>query len=104
MAKQKPTYENLKTNPLFLNAAYHTLRGLGENTSKDPEEIVDTFLTKRRWFAVNLGAAIGQGDDILNDFSPAILHQVLLHFLLLVEEVLLVLQLKKLLNKVLQIE
>ena len=74
MAKQKPTYENLKTNPLFLNAAYHTLRGLGENTSKDPEEIVDTFLTKRRWFDTNLGATIGQADDILNDFSPAMLN------------------------------
>jgi|21_taG_2_1085346.scaffolds.fasta_scaffold02478_4 hypothetical protein len=74
MDKQKPTYENLKTNPLFLNAAYHTLRGLGENTSKDPEEIIDTFLTKRRWFNANLGATIGQADDILNDFSPAMLN------------------------------
>ena len=73
MSQLSVTYEDLKKDSKFLNAAYSTLRGLGENVSKNPEEIVDTFLTKRRWFNANLGATIGQADDILNDFTPRML-------------------------------
>ena len=73
MSQQSVTYEDLKKDSKFLNAAYSTLRGLGENVSKNPEEIVDTFLTKRRWFNANLGSTISQSNDILNDFTPRML-------------------------------
>jgi len=73
MSQQSVTYEDLKKDSKFLNAAYSTLRGLGENVSRKPEEIVDTFLTKRRWFNANLGSTISQSNDILNDFTPRML-------------------------------
>ena len=73
MSEQTITYKALKKDSKFLNAAYSTLRGLGENVSREPEEIVDTFLTKRRWFNANLGSTISQSNDILNDFTPRML-------------------------------
>lgn len=40
---------------------------MGDNTvSADPKDILDTFLTQRRYFDVNLGSTIVQGDKIKN--------------------------------------
>ena len=60
-----PTYDSLQNNEKFLTAAYHTLKGLGISTSKDPTEIVDSFLTHRRYFDINLLSAIKQGNRIM---------------------------------------
>ena len=74
MAQKNITYEGLQKDSDFLSSAYHSLRALGENPSpNNPKEIVDTFLTKRRWFNANLGATVNQSRTILNDFSPDLL-------------------------------
>ena len=73
MTQKNISYEGLQKDPDFISSAYHTLRALGENPSTDPKEIVDTFLTKRRWFNANLGATAQQSSTIINDFSPDLL-------------------------------
>ena len=74
MAQKNITYEGLQKDSDFLSSAYHSLIALGENPSpNNPKEIVDTFLTKRRWFNANLGATVNQSRTILNDFSPDLL-------------------------------
>ena len=74
MAQKNITYEGLQKDSDFISSAYHSLRALGENPSPtNPKEIVDTFLTKRRWFNANLGATVNQSRTILNDFSPDLL-------------------------------
>ena len=64
MADPKITYDSLQKDPIFLRAAYHSLRGLGENPSEDPKDIIDTFLTKRRYFDTNVLSTYNQGSDI----------------------------------------
>ena len=64
MADPKVTYESLQQDPTFLRSAYHSLRGLGENVSEDPKDIIDTFLTKRRYFDTNVLSTYNQGSDI----------------------------------------
>ena len=65
MADKQTTYEGLLEDSQFLSSAYHSLRGMGDNSvSKDPKDILDTFLTKRRYFDVNLGSTIVQGNEI----------------------------------------
>ena len=64
MADEQTTYEGLLKDNDFLDSAYHSLRGMGENISEDPKDILDTFLTKRRYFDVNLGATVVQGNQI----------------------------------------
>jgi len=61
------TYESLLNDSDFLSAAYHSLRALGDNdVTTDPKDVIDTFLTKRRYFDVNLGSTIVQGNNIIN--------------------------------------
>ena len=65
MADKQTTYEGLLEDSQFLSSAYHSLRGMGDNSvSKDPKDILDTFLTQRRYFDVNLASTIRQGSDI----------------------------------------
>ena len=65
MANEQTTYEGLLKDRNFLSSAYHSLRAMGDNdVSEDPKDILDTFLTKRRYFDVNLGATIVQGNEI----------------------------------------
>ena len=68
MADAPPvTYESLLNDSDFLSAAYHSLRALGDNdVTTDPKDVIDTFLTKRRYFDVNLGSTIVQGNNIIN--------------------------------------
>ena len=67
MADDPVTYESLQNDSDFINAAYHSLRALGDNdVTTDPKDIIDTFLTKRRYFDVNLGSTIVQGNNIIN--------------------------------------
>ena len=64
MAETQITYESLQEDPDFLDSAYHSLRGLGQNVSEDPKDIIDSFLTMRRYFDVNLGSTLIQGKKI----------------------------------------
>ena len=64
MAETQITYESLQEDPDFLDSAFHSLRGLGQNVSEDPKDIIDTFLTMRRYFDVNLGSTLIQGKKI----------------------------------------
>jgi len=64
MAEEQITYESLQEDQNFLNSAYHSLRGLGQNVSEDPKDIIDTFLNMRRYFDVNLGSTLIQGKKI----------------------------------------
>ena len=41
MAEEQITYESLQEDQNFLNSAYHSLRGLGQNVSEDPKDIID---------------------------------------------------------------
>ena len=73
MTQKNITYEGLQKDSDFVSSAYHSLIALGENPSTDPKEILDTFLTKRRWFNANTGSTVNQSRKILNDFSPDLL-------------------------------
>jgi hypothetical protein len=64
MAEEQITYESLQEDQNFLNSAFHSLRGLGQNVSEDPKDIIDSFLTMRRYFDVNLGSTLIQGKKI----------------------------------------
>ena len=65
MADEKTTYDGLLKDTNFLSTAYLSLRAMGDNdVSEDPKDILDTFLTKRRYFDVNLGATVVQGNEI----------------------------------------
>ena len=64
MAETQITYESLQEDPDFLDSAFHSLRGLGQNVSEDPKDIIDSFLTMRRYFDVNLGSTLIQGKKI----------------------------------------
>ena len=66
MAIKTPTYESLQNDPKFLSAAHHTLNALSIPTSENPQEIVDNFLTHRRYFNTNLGSTIKQGSRIMD--------------------------------------
>ena len=67
MADEKTTYDGLLKDTNFLSTAYLSLRAMGDNdVSEDPKDILDTFLTKRRYFDVNLGSTIVQGNEIKN--------------------------------------
>ncbi len=54
MSNKETTYEGLKNDSNFLSSAYHSLRGLGVNVSEEPEDIIDTFLQRRRYWRANL--------------------------------------------------
>ena len=64
MAEEQITYESLQEDQNFLNSAFHSLRGLGQNVSEDPKDIIDSFLNMRRYFDVNLGSTLIQGKKI----------------------------------------
>jgi len=66
MAEPTPTYESLQNDPKFLSAAHHTLNALSIPTSENPEEIIDNFLTHRRYFNTNIGSTIKQGSRIMD--------------------------------------
>lgn len=66
MAIKNPTYESLQNDTKFLSAAHHTLNALSIPTSENPQEIVDNFLTHRRYFNTNLGSTIKQGSRIMD--------------------------------------
>jgi len=66
MSEQTPTYESLQNDPKFLSSAHHTLNALSIPTSENPQEIIDNFLTHRRYFNTNIGSTIKQGSRIMD--------------------------------------
>jgi hypothetical protein len=58
------TYNELLTDDKFLSAAYHSLRALGENVGNDRKQVLDLFLTKRRYFDTNVASTFAQGDRV----------------------------------------
>tara|TARA_R100000008_G_scaffold78621_1_gene59709 strand:+ start:415 stop:4152 length:3738 start_codon:yes stop_codon:yes gene_type:complete len=62
---EQVTYEKLLKDDAFLNDAYHALRALGNNRlSNNRKEILDAFLTKRRYFDTNIVSTFNQADAI----------------------------------------
>ena len=55
---EKITYNSLLRDDKFLNDAYHSLRAQGINVSKKRKDIVDRFLTNKRYFDTNLASTI----------------------------------------------
>ena len=68
MAEQNITYDELRQDDKALSNMYHSLRALGENVSLDRDDILETFMTKHRYFQTNLASTLSQGSDI-KDFS-----------------------------------
>ena len=59
---EKITYNSLLRDDKFLNDAYHSLRAQGINVSKKRKDIVDRFLTNKRYFDTNLASTFVIGD------------------------------------------
>jgi|TARA_R110001583_G_scaffold64067_2_gene186678 hypothetical protein len=64
MAEQNITYDELRQDDKALSNMYHSLRALGENVSLDRDDILETFMTKRRYFETNIASTMSQGSDI----------------------------------------
>ena len=60
----KITYDDLVHNDRFVASAYRSLVALGETPSKKPKEIVDDFLTKKRYFENNLVTTLGVAGSV----------------------------------------
>ena len=61
---EKITYNSLLRDDKFLNDAYHSLRAQGINVSKKRKDIVDRFLTNKRYFDTNLASTFVIGDEV----------------------------------------
>ena len=64
MSEPKITYDGLLENKDFIDSTYHVLQGLGENVAYDPKNILDTFLTKKRYFDTNILSTYNTGQDM----------------------------------------
>lgn len=60
------SYDDLQQDKRVVDAMYYTLQNLDpdEQIEYDPKKIIDAFLTKQRYFEVNLGSTIGQASRI----------------------------------------
>mgnify|MGYP001209929629 FL=1 len=58
------TYDDLVNNDRFVSSAYRSLVALGETPSQNRKEIVDDFLTKKRYFENNLVTTLGVASDV----------------------------------------
>jgi hypothetical protein len=61
---EKVTYDSLLRDDQFLNDAYHALRAQGINVSNKRKDIVDRFLTNKRYFDTNLASTFVIGDTV----------------------------------------
>ena len=58
------TYDDLVNNDRFVSSAYRSLVALGETPSQNRKEIVDDFLTKKRYFENNLVTTLGVASNV----------------------------------------
>ena len=63
MSKQV-TYDSLLRDDEFLNDAYYALRAQGINVSQRRGDIVDRFLTNKRYFDTNIASTFVIGDEV----------------------------------------
>lgn len=71
MSENNITYDSLLKDVDFLESAYRSLRALGvDDVNIEPKDILDSFLTNKRYFDINLGSAISRYNSI-QDFSEA---------------------------------
>ena len=63
MSKQV-TYDSLLKDDEFLNDAYYALRAQGINVSQRRGDIVDRFLTNKRYFDTNIASTFVIGDEV----------------------------------------
>jgi hypothetical protein len=69
-------YENLLQDSDYVSGAYHTLKAFGIDVDpEDPKAIVDTFLTRNRYFSTNL-AATGYTYSKAKDFDAETKHDM----------------------------
>jgi hypothetical protein len=61
---EKIPYDQFLKDDLWLDAAYNSLRDLGEDVSEDPKDILDTFLTKSRYIDTNLYSAYNTANKV----------------------------------------
>ena len=65
MAEPKLTFDQALQNKDLIDSMYYSLQGLGEeNLEYDPETILNTFLTKKRYGDVNIFSTVGQLQDV----------------------------------------
>lgn len=64
MAEEERTYEGIQQDKNAVDILYYTLRNLGEEVEYDPKTIVDTFLTKHRYFETNLGSSVKLSNQV----------------------------------------
>ena len=65
MAEPKLTFDQALQNKDLIDSMYYSLQGLGEeNLEYDPEVILNTFLTKKRYGDVNIFSTVGQLQDV----------------------------------------
>ena len=62
--KNKITYDSLMRDDEFLRDAYKSLRAQGINVSKKRGDILDRFLTNKRYFDTNLASTFVIGDEV----------------------------------------
>ena len=75
MSNPEITYESLLEDKDFIDSTYYVLQDLGDNVAYNSKEILDTFLTKKRYFDTNIGATINIGGKMkeLSDDSKSLL-------------------------------
>jgi len=66
---EKITYTSLLDDDLFLRDAYKSLRAQGINVSTKAGDILDRFLTNKRYFDTNVASTFVIGDEV-KDMSP----------------------------------
>ena len=67
---EKVTYDSLLRDDEFLNDAWNSLQAQGINVSNNRKDILDRFLTNKRYFDTNLASTFVIGDNV-KDMSEA---------------------------------
>ena len=67
---EKVTYDSLLRDDKFLNDAWNALNAQGINVSDNRKDILDRFLTNKRYFDTNIASTFSIGDNI-KDMSEA---------------------------------
>ena len=67
---EKVTYDSLLGDDKFLNDAWNALNAQGINDSNNRKDILDRFLTNKRYFDTNIASTFSIGDNV-KDMSEA---------------------------------
>ncbi len=61
---EKVTYNSLLEDDEFLNNAWNALQAQGINVSNERKDILDRFLTNKRYFDTNILSTYNTGQDM----------------------------------------